>query len=290
MSERILLPLSPIEFATTLRSHGWSHLPPSQVSTEPLSLRIPYHLPAGSGWVELTNGETHIELNIGAGTASTGCAVADACVSLDIPMTALYQYAARHAEWRWLTVGHFGRFLRSPSLYEDCVKILLTLNTTFRRTIQMTALLVEQYGEPVGPYTAFPTPQRLLQVGEQALRQMVKCGFRAKYLLNLATHALAQPELFLADGWRQLPAESFAEMLSAVVGMGPVSVGYIARMYGKPAGFAVDAYVQRRCRELWGIPPAEIAAFAGARYAVFGSLAPSVFWFEMTRHWHQQAA
>ncbi len=283
----ITLPLSARELPSILLSHGWYKLAPLQVSETRDEMLAPYDLPAGSGCLRiLARGETVVGQLL-HGAVETGRAVAETCLSLEIDTGVLYASAQPAAEWHWLADGHYGRFLRSPSLFEDCAKIMLAMNTTFRRTMHMAEALVAQYGAPVGTLRAFPTPQRLLAIEEATLRRETGCGFRAKYLHHLARAALRHPHLFCADAWRTLPADAFLACLTGITGMGPVSVGYIARLYGKPAGYAVDCWVQRRCRELWNVPPPEIADFVTTRYAHFGTLGPTVFWFELTRDWRK---
>lgn len=48
-------------------------------------------------------------------------------------------------------------------------------------------------------------------------------------------------------------------------------------------GFTIDSWVRSRVAELWSEP---VEAFAERRYRKFGPWAPSVFWFEITRYWH----
>ena len=81
-----------------------------------------------------------------------------------------------------------GRVLRCPTLFEDVIKTILTTNTLWNGTKRMAQRLVDFYGEaaPGGERRAFPTPQRLAGLSEEELRQTVRLGYRAPYVLDLA--------------------------------------------------------------------------------------------------------
>lgn len=277
------LSLSPDEFVAILRSHGWYKLSPFMAEFEPPVLRVPFSLPAGNGILRIEATDA-VHLVVEEGDADMCRSVAGICLADEIDLGPLHQ-AAGAMEWRWIELQHLGRFLRSPSLFEDCVKILLTINTTFRRTMWMTEMLVHTFGEPVGAVRAFPRPESLLHAGTDSLREVTRCGYRAPFLTALAAQATEALEIFLGGGWRALAPETFTQRLADIPGMGPVSVGYVVRMYGKAAGYAIDSYVRRRCRELWGVEEGA-EQFIADRYAPFGDLGPTVLWCELTRHWH----
>src|SRR5438105_6805200 len=74
-----------------------------------------------------------------------------------------------------------GRMLRGSFFYEDFVKTVLTINTSWSATCRMVAALV---AEPGGG--SFPGPGALLDYGEDRLRVQGKLGFRAR-TLTMAT-------------------------------------------------------------------------------------------------------
>lgn len=288
-SHAFSLPVSPADLTAIVLSHGWYKLAPWCVEVSPPRLVIPFDLPQGHGCFTVAAAADGLYVTVNDGPADLCRTVAEACLSLDINCTPIHS-VAQSTSWAWLVERHLGRFLRSPSLFEDCIKIVFAMNTTFRRTKQMTESLVAAYGRPVGGLRAFPTPEAVLAAGESGIREATRCGYRTPYLLHLAAEAVAQPEIYQGTAWRAFTPEEFTTTLARVPGMGPVSTGYITRMYGKPCGYAVDSYVRRRCRELWGIDAGAVDNFVADRYAEFGQLGPTVFWFELTRHWHEDAA
>ncbi|MFH1741798.1 MAG: hypothetical protein ABIH23_22570 [bacterium] len=214
---------------------------------------------------------------------------ARAVLSLDVALEPLHQRLKRHGGWDWLIEMRLGRFLKSPTLFEDCCKMLFTTNTNWPRTVQMAKQAVEHHGAEFKGLRAFPTPQVLSTISEPEMRESLGCGFRARYVHSLCSCALAEPSFFLADGWASITPAQFTSKLDQVKGLGPVSTAYLARMYSIPQGYAVDSYVQRRCRELWGVTADEIGAFLLERYRGLEDISPTLLWFELTRHWHSSS-
>src|SRR5207237_9611306 len=90
------------------------------------------------------------------------------------PAAAIAALAPSFAEEAALVARGGGRLLRCSTFYEDFIKTLLTVNTSWSGTCRMNAALV---AEPGGG--AFPLPEMLIAYGEERLRQIAKLGFRA---------------------------------------------------------------------------------------------------------------
>ena len=280
-----ILELAPAQFKAIILSHGWFSLKPFSVEMEPPRLRVPYALPGGKGVFEVSVKDGRCELKAVHGKLENCFDAAQNCLSLDVSPEALYKPAGK--KWGWLAANNMGRFLRSPTLFEDCCKVICSTNTTFDRTETMVERMVDKFGVKVGMYRAFPGPEALLKAGEAALKAETGCGFRARYILGVAEKAVAEPELFLGRRWRELDNGSFYDTLIANKGIGPASANYLSLVYWKPKGFNIDSYVVRRCAEIWNIGPAEIPPFLARRYRAFGVNAPIAFWFDITKHWHE---
>jgi 3-methyladenine DNA glycosylase/8-oxoguanine DNA glycosylase len=280
-----VLNITPRQLQAIILSHGWFSLKPFAADVNPPCLKVPYSLPRGEGLFEILAEDGCCKLRVVSGKGKHCLDVAERCLSLDIAPEILY--ANRAKKWNWLSSNRMGRFLRSPSLFEDCCKVICSTNTTFDRTESMVARLVDEFGVQVGKYRAFPEPDALLKAGEAALRAETGCGFRAKYILGIAERALSEQGLFLDKGWQVLDNKSFYDMLIANKGIGPASANYLCLVYWKPKGFNIDSYVVRRCCELWGLVAEDIPSFLARRYEVFGTYAPIVFWFDITKHWHR---
>ena len=87
--------------------------------------------------------------------------------ALDADLSPFYNALAEDDPLYWARNGA-GRLLAAPSVFEDLVRTLCSTNCAFSATRRMVAALV-RIGDG-----AFPTPQRILGLGEEAL---VTVGF-----------------------------------------------------------------------------------------------------------------
>ncbi|CAM9340689.1 unnamed protein product, partial [Hapterophycus canaliculatus] len=76
----------------------------------------------------------------------------------------------------------YGRLFRSPTLFEDMVKCITGCNMKFSGTIRMNKLLCEEFGRD----QAFPTPEDLIGVKAEDLKERAKVGYRGDRILRLA--------------------------------------------------------------------------------------------------------
>ncbi|MBN1213146.1 MAG: hypothetical protein JXA92_11250 [candidate division Zixibacteria bacterium] len=287
MPRKIELQLTPKDFKNILFSHGWLVLAPYEYNEKPLSLKFPYDIPAGQGIIEIRAIDRGCELIVLKGPFKTAQKITERVLALDTDFKKIYRQAGDDPDFAWFKKRKFGRLLRTPTLFEDCLKTIFSANTVFKRTITMTQKLVALYGTDIDGRCAFPTPQRLAKVKEKELREKLGCGYRAPYLLSLIEKALEKPDIFLRDGWKALDSERFAEEISAVKGIGPGAVNNISCIYQKPKSFVIDSYVVKRAEELWGVKPDKLEQYLHDKYDSFGTFGPIVFWFDMVRHWKE---
>lgn len=286
------LTIDDVEYLSLILSHGWTFLKPFVLLNEPPSLLIPYNVHPNKGILIIQPAKGLKPTKINKVEPAIAKEIASICLSLDVHTNELYEIASLNKLWSWIVDLKKGRFIRSPTLFEDSCKAIFATNTTWKRTIEMAELMVSFYGEPVDHIKAFPTPDVILNMPEQEIRAKTKCGFRARYIKDLALKACSDREFYLYGGWKDVSDVKFANNLKTVLGLGPVSIGYISRLYGKVHGYAIDSYVIRRSREIWNnstLTIIDIENLANNRYKDFGKFASSVFWFELTKKWHSKS-
>ena len=146
-----------------------------------------------------------------------------------------------------------GRMLRCSSFYEDFVKTVLTINTSWSSTCRMAAALV---AEPGGG--AFPGPEAVLDYGEARLRERARLGFRAATVVG-ATQRL------LEDGAIDATGEGRAERLSHdylldLKGIGPYAAAHCRVLLHDFSRIPIDSEVTAYLRQRHGCDPAAFAA------------------------------
>jgi 3-methyladenine DNA glycosylase/8-oxoguanine DNA glycosylase len=91
-------------------------------------------------------------------------------LGLDQDFAAFYALARTEIKLAGVEANARGRILRSPTLFEDVVKTILTTNTTWAGTIRMVETLVSQFGAPIPSdpvRRAFPAPGDIAAADEE---------------------------------------------------------------------------------------------------------------------------
>jgi 3-methyladenine DNA glycosylase/8-oxoguanine DNA glycosylase len=162
----------------------------------------------------------------------------------------------------------WGRILRGSSLWEDVIKALMGTNVAWRQAVRMIDNLCR-----LGPSSAraddlplVPTPAEVLAHDEESIRERVRCGYRAGYLLAIARGVedgrfdLAGLDAEAGD----LTGDEVFRRLKELPGIGPATAAYLMTFlghYDRPTvdsatvAFAAEHYFRGEKR-----PPREVAA------------------------------
>jgi N-glycosylase/DNA lyase len=261
----------PIDLRLTVASHGWAYLEPWR-------------------WEDATGRLTHTERIAGrVGTVAVrqrdratlaveweGLPDDVACeilrrvarwVSAEWdPAPAVAALANGFADEAALVAVGGGRILRCSTFYEDFIKTVLTVNTSWSGTCRMSAALV---AEPGGG--AFPPPQALIDYGEERLRRIAKLGFRAPTVV-------AATRRMLDDGAIDEDGHGRAELLdhdylTSHKGIGPYAAAHCRMLLNDFARIPIDSVVVAHLRERHDTTPqafiaarAECGAYLGLGY------------------------
>ena len=254
-------------FSETLTAHGWRRLAPFAWDEGAQTLE---HVgEVGGAVVRLRLREEEGRITIDA----DGGAEEDKVVrrvrrmlQLDLPLDAFHAYCRSRPELGHIAECRRGRMLRSPTLFEDAVKVIATVNTTWAQTIAMTARLVEHFGAalPSDPSRhAFPTPQRLADVPFEEFAAKARMGYRNAYVHSLA--------MSIAEGWldleawqdEELTAAELRKRLLALPGIGPYGAACLMLYLGKPEHVNADSVARASLSQELGrsVTDKEVLAF-----------------------------
>ncbi|MGA7866907.1 MAG: hypothetical protein WCA23_23445 [Stellaceae bacterium] len=145
-----------------------------------------------------------------------------------------------------------GRMLRGSFFYEDFVKTVLTINTSWSATCRMVAALV---AEPGGG--SFPGPELLLDYGEDRLRAQGKLGFRAR-TLTMATRQMIDDGAVTPSG-EGSPERLDHDYLLRLYGIGPYAAAHCRVLLHDFSRIPVDTSVVAYLRERFDCTPADFA-------------------------------
>jgi hypothetical protein len=250
-----VLPLCwPIDVALTAASHGWAYLAPWYWQPEVGRLGRRERIGDRLGTIEIAQGgpDTMIVRWDGFAMESSPEILERVRRWLSADWEPSPAVSALGDDARLIERGG-GRLLRCSSFYEDFVKTVLTINTSWSSTCRMSAALVAEPGEG-----AFPGPDALLDYGEERLRGHAKLGFRAATVVS-ATRRLREDGA-IDDCGGGHPERLGHDYLVGLKGIGPYAAAHCRLLLHDFARIPVDSGVVAYLREQHGCGPAEFAA------------------------------
>lgn len=142
-----------------------------------------------------------------------------------------------------------GRFLRGDSFFEDLIKTICTINTTWQQTKVMVASLVTLENG------LFPGPNDILAIGPDRLASKCKLGFRARTVTNV-TAQLLHDGVIDQDGSAAGNSSVNYDYLTSLKGIGPYSAAHAMMLLRDFSTLPVDSEVSAYLRER-GLDPKE---------------------------------
>ena len=249
----------PFNLATVTRSHGWVQLAPFTIDESSDGFDYIDRLPSGKvahyQVREAPGGVTvAVEPDLTPAEAQQACSRLAWMLGLEQDFSDFYALAQAEPKLQKAAARAQGRILRSPALFEDVIKTILTPNTLWAASIRMDRNLVEQFGESLASdpsRQAFPTSQRLAKTDETTLRQQTRLGYRAPYILELAQvvasgsldlEALKDPGLGTAE---------LRKRLLAIKGIGPYAAANLLMLLGHYDDLPVDSWALKVVSYEW---------------------------------------
>ena len=277
----------PFSLSAVVRSHGWVRLAPfaeDEVSGGLTYVGQPAPGRVAQLHIQETAGGVRVEVD-GQLSEAEGAEVARQVtwmLDLDQEFSTFYALARQEPKLKYVAEKARGRILRSPTLFEDTVKTILTTNTSWAGTIRMAHALVSQFGppHPADPTRhAFPTPDRLAVADEETLRSAAGLGYRAPYVLELA-RSVASGGLDL-EGFMttELPTPELRRRLLAIKGVGQYAAANLLMLLGRYDFIPVDSWALKLVSHEWyGGEPVERAEVEAA-FERWGAWKGLAYWF-----------
>ena len=188
-----LTPPSNFSLPAVVRSHGWIQMSPfAETSDHGLS----YIIRMSTGKVLLFEVHAHPgTLRVNSTELLTDTEQTELShhitwmLGIDLEFSEFYSVALAEPKLTLMVERKAGRVLRSPTLFEDVIRTILTTNTLWKHTLRMCRELTTRYGDATScdpDLHAFPTPERLARLDETTLREECRMGYRAPYVAELA--------------------------------------------------------------------------------------------------------
>jgi N-glycosylase/DNA lyase len=280
---------------STINSHGWYDLPPfraNEALTElhtVITLTPNKHIPVtiiesgtllsvtNNSPVRLTRTEQERIKNI-----------VRSMLRMDEPLSEFYTLCRREPHLRWVPKRGAGRILRSPTVFEDVVKMMFTTNCSWALTKIQTVNLTTKLGANVAETIyAFPPPDVIARKTDRWLRREISCGYRAPYLLKLCREIDSGTIELEAMKYSDLPTEELYWKLRSIKGIGHYAAGNILKLLGRYDYLGIDSWVREQFSALHKkgrtVPDAAIEK----HYDRYGSWRGLVCLMEITSDWHR---
>src|SRR5204863_2047589 len=148
----IKIPTPPsFNFKRTIVSHGWYGLLPFALDSEKYELTRVIDVAAKPPVTIVMSGRKgHVRVNtsrsLGKGDTATIIRDARHILRLDDDLQSFYLATDSDPEFAWIGKQGAGRMLRSPTVFEDLVKMICTTNCSWALTEKMVTGLVQNLG------------------------------------------------------------------------------------------------------------------------------------------------
>jgi len=278
-------------FQRTVLSHGWCELLPFELDQRNWVLtRV---LDVGRMkpvTVRISSGKRGLRIATSRQVAEAVAAriVRDVrhMMRLDDDLQAFYMVMSADAEFAWITNEGAGRLLRSPTVYEDLVKMICTTNCSWALTEKMVTALVTELGRPSDDgRKTFPDAKTMSEQSDGFYRDRIRAGYRAPYLKELAQR-VASGELDV-ESWlsTDAPLPDLIKEMKTVKGVGNYAAENLLKLIGRYDGLALDSWTRAQFalkrNQGRAVSDKRISRF----YSRFDSWRGLALWCDMTRHW-----
>jgi 3-methyladenine DNA glycosylase/8-oxoguanine DNA glycosylase len=248
----------PIDLRLTVASHGWVYLAPWQWEPERGRLAHTERIGGRLGMIGVHQPDamalTLDWQGFGAEAEPEILRRVERWVSAEWdPAPAIAALGAGFAEEAALIAAGGGRLLRGSTFYEDFIKTVLTVNTSWAGTCRMSAALVTEPGDG-----AFPTPGAVLDYGEARLRERAKLGFRAPTVIAATRRMLDEGAIDPRGHGRSDRFDH--DYLVSFKGIGPYAAAHCRMLLHDFSRIPIDSVVIAHLRERHDTTPAEFIA------------------------------
>ena len=289
---KIALP-TPInfDFKRTVISHGWCELLPYELDREKWKLTRVIDIgkqPPVTILITAKKRALNLEPSRRLGKRATDKVLRDVrhMLRLDDDMSVFYHTMKSAAGFEWIAIQGAGRMLRSPTVFEDLVKMICTTNCSWALTEKMVTGLVQNLGrESDDGRRTFPTAEAMALMPVKFYANEVRAGYRSSYLKELADR-VASGDLDVEE-WliSELSTAELTKKLKVVKGVGDYAAENLLKLIGRYDGLALDSWTRAKFFEVRNKGRKANDKKIARYYARFKEWQGLALWCDMTRDW-----
>jgi len=278
-------------FKRTIVSHGWYGLLPFALDPKNWTLTRVIDLePRPPVTIVMSGRKGHVQVTTSRLLTNTQTAkvTRDArhILRLDDDLQSFYLATGAHPDFGWIATQGAGRMLRSPTVFEDLVKMICTTNCSWALTVKMVTGLVENLGrESDDKRRSFPSPEAMAAMPLKFFVDEVRSGYRAPYLKELAER-VTSGELNVEE-WltSPLPTAELTKQIKGVKGAGNYAAENLLKLLGRYDGLALDSWTRARFYQIRNSGRKANDKKIARYYARFNEWRGLALWCDVTRDW-----
>ena len=292
----------PFNFRSVIQSHGWIQLAPCAFDESAATFTYVDRLTSGRvieyRVTESAHGVTLETPTLVKREQVEAKEKVAWMFALDADFSAFYKIARKEPKLRHAEKRARGRVLRSPTLFEDVVKTILTTNTLWGATKRMNLNLINQFGEPLTDglgtsrrardYSttaasetkrAFPTPAAIATSHPDVLREKVRVGYRAPAIHELAVRVASGEFDLEALKTASLPTLELRKELLKINGVGPYAAANLLLILGRSDFIPVDSWALKLVSHEWHDGKPVTPKDVEKHFEKWGEFKGFAFWF-----------
>ena len=278
-------------FRRTVGSHGWYQLPPFALDTEKWQLTRVIDLGAKPpATVFVTERKNHVRVTTSGTLTKADIAIVLRDVRhilrLDDDLRDFYMTTDGDPEFAWIGQQGAGRMLRSPTVFEDLVKMICTTNCSWALTLKMANGLVNNLGRETNDgRRSFPTAEVMASMPLKFFVDEVRAGYRASYLKELAER-VAAGELKVEEWLKSdLATRQLIKEMKRVKGVGDYAAENLLKLLGRYDGLALDSWTRAKFYEIRNNGRKANDKKIARYYSRFDKWRGLALWCDVTRDW-----
>jgi N-glycosylase/DNA lyase len=281
-------------FKRTIISHGWYGLLPFGLNSEKWELtRVIDVGPKPPVTIVMSGRKNHVRVStsrpVNKGETAKITRDARHILRLDDDLQSFYLAMGAEPEFAWIGVQGAGRMLRSPTVFEDLVKMLCTTNCSWALTQKMVTGMVQNLGrESEDGRRSFPTAEVMAEMPLKFFVDEVRAGYRAPYLKELAGRVASgelNPEEWLTS------SVSTAELINEIKGVkgaGDYAAENLLKLLGRYDGLALDSWTRAKFFQVRNNGRKANDKKIARYYSRFNEWRGLALWCDMTRDWLEE--
>ncbi|MBN2413288.1 hypothetical protein JXQ31_16535 [candidate division KSB1 bacterium] len=292
----------PFSFEATVKTHGWFQLTPFYWDNQAKILRWAVGLDSTNPVLisvseDNDHNQTSTKLLFTGSFPDDG--IKDIIIrkfrhifNLNMDLTGFYKICSRYPILQKVPQLGMGRIMRCESVFEDVFKSICGTNVQWKQAVTMINNIA-RLGTPVpgSDLRLFPSPEQILDAGEQFLKETGRVGYRSGYLIDLCQRSLQHDQMLTQIENGSLSYNELNKYFLSFKGIGKITARYLCALYGKYDELAVDSLVISYMTKTHfkGIKPT--AKKVEDFYSEFGSWKYLAYWMEfiINKGWNPDA-